>query len=140
LTAPTPPLCIIGLDHVVLRCADLDRTRDFYTRVLGCSLERVVESIGLHQLRAGAALIDLVPADRDGPGARAGEPADEGRNMDHFCLRVARGDWAILLEHLRAHGVTVSEPARRYGAEGQGESVYLEDPEGNIVELKAPPR
>jgi catechol 2,3-dioxygenase-like lactoylglutathione lyase family enzyme len=139
MTAPTPPVCILGLDHVVLRCADLARTRDFYTRVLGCSIERVVDSIGLHQLRAGAALIDLVPADRDGPAVVAGGCSMAGRNMDHFCLRIARCDWATLLEHLRAHGVTVSPPAQRYGAEGQGESVYIEDPEGNTVELKAPP-
>ncbi len=133
-----PPFALLGLDHVVLRCADLQRTLAFYRDVLGCSLERVVESIGLHQLRAGGALIDLVPADRDGPGEAAGAPTAGGRNMDHFCMRIARSDWPSVLAHLREHGVQVSEPARRYGAEGDGESVYLEDPEGNTVELKAP--
>ena len=82
--------------------------------------------------------IALVPADRDGPGEPAGEPVAGGRNMDHFCLRIARSHWPSVLEHLRAHGVEVDEPARRYGAEGDGESVYLRDPEGNTVELKAP--
>ena len=133
-----PPFALLGLDHVVLRCADLERTLAFYRDVLGCSLERVVESIGLHQLRAGGALIDLVPADRDGPGEAAGASTAGGRNMDHFCMRIARSDWPSVLAHLREHGVQVSEPARRYGAEGDGESVYLGDPEGNTVELKAP--
>ena len=69
---------------------------------------------------------------------RGAAPGREARNMDHFCLRIARGHWPAILEHLRASAVQVSDPARRYGAEGHGESVYLQDPEGNTVELKAP--
>ncbi|MHA1153987.1 MAG: VOC family protein [Alphaproteobacteria bacterium] len=122
---------IQGLDHVVLRVADLERAVRFYCEVLGCREERRVESISLVQLRAGAALIDLVPAE--------GTPEVAGGNMDHFCLRIDPFDEADLRAHLAAHGVDVGEVARRYGAEGDGPSLYLQDPDGNTVELKGPP-
>ena len=122
---------IQGLDHVVLRVADLERAVRFYCEVLGCREERRVESIGLVQLRAGAALIDLVPA--------GGTPETGAGNMDHFCLRIEPFDEAGLRAHLAAHGVEVGEVARRYGAEGHGPSLYLQDPDGNTVELKGPP-
>ncbi len=122
---------IQGLDHVVLRVADVERALRFYCEVLGCSEERRLESIGLVQLRAGAALIDLVPA--------AGTPEVAGGNMDHFCLRIEPFDEAQLRAHLAGHGVEVGEVARRYGAEGHGPSLYLQDPDGNTVELKGPP-
>ncbi|MCZ6862800.1 MAG: VOC family protein [Alphaproteobacteria bacterium] len=124
-------ITIKGLDHVVLRVADIDRAIRFYCEVLGCTEARRVESIGLVQLRAGAALIDLVPAD--------GAPDVAGGNMDHFCLRIDPFDEADLRAHLTAHGVEAGEVARRYGAEGQGPSLYLQDPDGNTVELKGPP-
>ena len=122
---------IQGLDHVVLRVADLDRAIRFYCEVLGCSEERQVESISLVQLRAGAALIDLVPAE---------EAPEAGRgNMDHFCLRIEPFDEASLRAHLASHAVEVGEVATRYGAEGDGPSLYIQDPDGNTVELKGPP-
>ncbi len=124
-------ITIKGLDHVVLRVADLDRAIHFYCEVLGCTEERRLESIGLVQLRAGASLIDLVPA--------KGAPEIAGGNMDHFCLRIEPFDEAELRTHLTAHGVDVGEVARRYGAEGHGPSLYLQDPDGNTVELKGPP-
>ena len=91
------------------------------------------------QLRAGRALIDLVPV--DGPLGRAGgaPPGREGRNLDHFCLRVEPFDEAALRTHLAAHGVAAGALERRYGAEGEGPSIYVSDPEGNVVELKGPP-
>jgi len=122
---------IQGLDHVVLRVADLERAVRFYCEVVGCREERRVESISLVQLRAGAALIDLVPAE--------GTPEVAGGNMDHFCLRIDPFDEADLRAHLAAHGVDVGEVARRYGAEGDGPSLYLQDQDGNTVELKGPP-
>ncbi len=122
---------IQGLDHVVLRVADVERALRFYCEVLGCREERRLESIGLVQLRAGAALIDLVPAD--------GTPEIGAGNMDHFCLRIEPFDEADLRAHLAGHGVEVGEVARRYGAEGHGPSLYLQDPDGNTVELKGPP-
>jgi glyoxylase I family protein len=121
-------LTIRGLDHLVLRVTDLRAMMAFYTDVLGCPIEKVQESLGLYQLRAGNALIDLVPV--DGPlGSKGGAaPGVEGRNLDHFCLRVDPFDAESILAHLRAHG-----------AEGQGPSIYVADPEGNVVELKGPP-
>ncbi len=107
---------IQGLDHVVLRVADVERALRFYCEVLGCSEERRLESIGLVQLRAGAALIDLVPAEGT-PEAPGGVPGSKtGGNMDHFCLRIEPFDEADLRAHLAGHGVEVGEVARRYGA------------------------
>ncbi len=126
---------IKGLDHVVLRVADLDRAIRFYCEVLGCTEERRVERIGLVQLRAGAALIDLIPA-----GGAPDPGADPGRaNMDHFALRIQPFDEAALRAHLESHGVEVGAVATRYGAEGHGPSLYIQDPDGNPVELKGPP-
>ena len=120
-----------GLDHVVLRVADLERAIAFYCGVLGCREERRVESINLVQLRAGASLIDLIPAES--------APQADGANMDHFALRIEPFDEAALRGHLESHGVEVGEFATRYGAEGQGPSLYIKDPDGNTVELKGPP-
>ncbi len=130
---------IRGLDHIVLRVADMERARRFYVDVLGCRVEKRQHRIGLLQLRAGLSLIDLV--DIDGKLGRAGgaAPGAEGRNMDHFCVRVEPYDEAALLTHLEAHGVRVGEAGRRYGAEGEGPSIYIFDPDGNTVELKGPP-
>lgn len=133
------PLALLGLDHVVLRTARPERMAAFYCGVLGCAVERRVDSLGLVQLRAGASLIDLV--DMAGPLGRAGgaPPGREGRNMDHFCVRVARFDAAAVSAALAAHGVAAPAWERRYGAEGFGPSLYIADPDGNVVELKGPP-
>ena len=130
---------IRDLDHLVLRVADLEPMLRFYVDALGCTLERRRDDLGLVQLRAGRALIDLVPV--DGPLGRAGgaPPGREGRNLDHFCLRVEPFDEAALRAHLAAHGVAAGALERRYGAEGEGPSIYVADPEGNVVELKGPP-
>jgi len=133
------PTRLLALDHVVLRVSDLDRARAFYCDVLGCSFEKWQENLGLLQLRAGSSLIDLIPL--DGPLGRMGGagPGQEGRNLDHFCLRIEPFDEAPLRAHLAAHGVEVGEVVQRYGAEGMGPSLYITDPDGNVVELKGPP-
>ncbi len=129
---------ILGLDHVVLRVTDLDRAREFYCEVLGCQVEVFQKKIGLLQLRAGDSLIDLVPV--DGVLGREGgaPPGTQGRNMDHFCLRVRPFDAGAIMAHLRDHGVDPGNVEQRYGAEGMGPSIYLRDPDGNVVELKGP--
>ncbi len=134
-----PPFHLLQLDHVVLRVRDTAVMQTFYCDVLGCTVERRQDAIGLLQLRAGSSLIDLV--DIDGKLGRMGgvAPGEEGRNMDHLCLRVDPFDRDVILAHLQAHGVRIGEFGSRYGAEGEGPSQYLFDPEGNVVELKGPP-
>lgn len=128
------------IDHLVLRVIDLERMTRFYCDVLGCTIDRRQDSLGLVQLRAGRSLVDLVPV--DGPIGRKGgaAPGSEGRNLDHFCLRVEPFDEASIRRQLQAHGVEAGPVESRYGAEGEGPSMYLTDPEGNVVELKGPPQ
>jgi catechol 2,3-dioxygenase-like lactoylglutathione lyase family enzyme len=123
-------LRVKGLDHVVLRVADMDRAIAFYEQVLGLHVERRLESIGLVQLRAGSAMIDLVPRTED---------ENDGRNMDHFAVQIEEMDVPALTAHLKRHGIDPGEVRRRYGAEGYGSSIYIADPDGNTVELKGPP-
>lgn len=129
---------IAGIDHVVLRVADADRAMAFYTKLLGCTLERKVEALGLYQLRAGDALIDLVTIDGEIGRKGGAAPGVAGRNVDHVALRIAPFDAAGLLKRLDRHGVSHGEVAVRYGAGGFGPSIYLEDPDGNRIELKGP--
>ena len=130
---------IRDIDHVVLRVSDLDRMLRFYCDVLGCNLERRKDDIGLVQLRAGRSLVDLVPVDGELGRAGGAAPGREGHNMDHVCFRLESFDEAALPRHLSAHGVKPGRVVTRYGAEGDGPSMYVEDPEGNTVELKGPP-
>jgi catechol 2,3-dioxygenase-like lactoylglutathione lyase family enzyme len=134
----TVPFALRAIDHVVLRVRNLDASLHFYCDVLGCSLDKVQEKIGLWQVRAGSSLIDLVPLDGM-LGKRGGaSPGTEGRNLDHFALQIKPFDEAIIRKHLAAHDIDVVESGQRYGAEGTGPSVYIVDPDGNTVELKGP--
>jgi catechol 2,3-dioxygenase-like lactoylglutathione lyase family enzyme len=133
------PIEIRGLDHVVLRVRDLDRALAFYCGALGCREERRSDALGLIQLRAGAHLIDLVVLDSPLGKAGGGPPAAGGRNLDHVCVQLARFDEDALREHLTAHGVEPGDVAPRFGALGMGPSMYIRDPDGNVVELKGPP-
>jgi len=129
-------LRVRGLDHLVLRVKDPAAMERFYVEVLGLTVERRTDSIGLLQLRAGAQLIDLVAV--DGTLGRQGgaAPGAEGRNLDHFCLNLEDFDLTRVEAHLKAHGAPVGESGRRYGAGGFGLSIYLTDPEGNGLELR----
>lgn len=127
-------LSIARIDHVVLHVSDLKAALSFYTNVLGCSVEREVESIGLVQMRAGASMIDLTP----GRDPAKDHPA--ARNMDHFCVRIEPWDESAIRAHLADHGITAGDTKSRHGAEGEGPSIYLDDPDGNMVELKGPAR
>ena len=129
---------IQAIDHVVLRVVDLQRVADFYLNVLGARWEKKQEAIGLYQLRVGTSLIDLVPVDGKLGAIGGAAPGREGRNVDHVCYRVFPWNGESVLAHLAAHGIT-GEIVSRYGAEGDGPSVYLSDPEGNNIELKGPP-
>jgi len=130
---------ILGIDHLVLRSGNVAAMLRFYVDVLGCTIEREQVELGLTQLRAGSGLIDLVAL--DGPLGRAGGagPGEQGRNLDHFCLRVSPFDPEALAARLRAQGAAPGPVEQRFGAEGLGPSLYVRDPDGNVVELKGPP-
>jgi glyoxylase I family protein len=130
----TAPFHIVGIDHIVLRATDPARLERFYVNLLGLSCER--RQAKLVQLRAGHALIDIVPADEAGPAG--GISRTGGANLDHLCLRVEPFDAAAIAVHFADNGVACGAPASRYGAQGKGLSIYLHDPEGNGVELKGP--
>ena len=88
----------------------------------------------MSHLRAGESIIDLVEVEKRGvPASGAG-----GLNLDHFCLRVEPFDQEAIVAHLKRHNVAMGPIRDRYGAEGNGVSIYLTDPEGNTVELKGP--
>jgi len=133
------PFSLRRLDHLVLRIADLDASLAFYCGVLGCTVERRQEAIGLTQLRAGRSLIDLVPLDGKLGAAGGAGPGAQGRNVDHFCLRIDPFDARAITAYLRDNGLSPGEVAPRFGADGKGPSIYLNDPDGNTIELKGPP-
>ena len=133
------PFSLRRLDHVVLRVRDVARMRGFYCDVLGCTLEREQAELGLTQLRAGDSLIDLVALDGALGKVGGAAPGAEGHNVDHFCLAITPYDEPALRRYLGAHGARLGVSGSRYGAEGEGPSLYLQDPEGNHLELKGPP-
>ena len=126
-----------SVDHVVLRVSDVERVGQFYIDVLGASWDRRRDDIGLHHLRLGTMMIDLVPV--DGAIGRMGgaAPGKEGRNVDHVAFKVRPWNGEAILARLRALGIDGAIESR-YGAEGDGPSIYIQDPEGNGVELKGP--
>jgi len=132
------PIQIAGFDHIVLRVRDKAAMLAFYEGVLGLSVDRDRPELGLTHVRAGSQMIDFVTL--DGPLGRHGGagPGDEGRNLDHFALQVRPFDEVAIRAYLAAHGVAVVEEGPRYGADGDGFSLYIRDPEGNTVELKGP--
>ena len=136
---PMPAFSVLRIDHVVLRVKDAERSIAFYRGVLGCAVEKRRDDLGLVHLRAGTSLIDLVP--HDGPLGRQGGAlaGAEGRNVDHVCLRIEPFDEAVIRTLMAEHGVAVNgEVQNNFGAEGNGPSIYVADPDGNTVELKGP--
>ena len=131
-------ISIREIDHVVLRVRDIDAMRRFYCDVLGATHVAYRPEFGMSHLRAGASMIDLVAVEGKLGKAGGAPPGRDGRNMDHLCLRVEPFDQAAIVAHLKRHGVEAGEIRRRYGAEGNGVSIYVTDPEGNTVELKGP--
>ena len=119
------------LDHLVLTVADIDRTRDFYERVLG--MEPVVFGEGRHALAFGTQKINLHEAGREfEPKAAAPTPGSAD-----LCF-LTNSSVAEVVEHLEANSVEIIEgPVRRTGATGPIKSVYFSDPDGNLLEVSS---
>lgn len=130
---------VLHIDHIVLRVTDLAAMQSFYVDVLGGELEKVQSDLGLYQIRLGNALIDLVTIDGKLGKAGGAAPGREGRNLDHLCFRIEPFDAGAVTRLLQREGYQPEPVAMRYGAEGIGPSIYVSDPEGNMVELKGPP-
>ena len=135
----TIPFNVQRLDHVVLRVSDLDRAEAFYRDVVGSEVVRRRDDLGLRHLRAGTSMIDLIAVDGK-LGQHGGTAAgDEGRNVDHLCLRIEPFDEAAIVHHLAKFGLAPHGPATsNFGAEGDGPSLYITDSDGNTIELKGP--
>ena len=135
MTLPAIPYRTKGLDHIVLRAKDIDRMLGFYRDVLGLPIAKHNKPLGLWHLKAGSSMIDLV--DMFGPlGKAEGPTPGEARNVDHLALKIEPFDETAILAYFDSKGV-YAEPAKtRFGADGDGPSIYLSDPEGNRVELK----
>ena len=133
---PKKQFQLLGIDHVVLRVRCLNSMLEFYQDVLGCKLVRSNEKLGLYHLSAGDAMIDLIPVDME-LGRKGGTaPGLEGHNVDHIALKIHPFDENEIRDYLFSKGIKVSDIETRFGAEGSGPSVYVEDPEGNSIELK----
>ena len=129
---------VAGIDHIVLRTTKLPAMLEFYTGILACEVERETSpKTGLTQLRAGNALIDLVVVDSLLGKLGGSAPGQTGNNLDHFCLQLKPISEEEMIAHLESNGVEVGEFDDRYGAQGFGRSVYVKDPEGNVVELRS---
>lgn len=135
----TNPIAVTGFDHIVLRIRDKETMIGFYRDILGLAVDWDRPELGLTHVRAGEQLIDLITL--DGPLGKMGGagPGAEGRNLDHFCLRVRPFEEAAIKAYLAANSVEIDSEGDRYGADGDGYSIYIRDPEGNLVELKGPP-
>jgi catechol 2,3-dioxygenase-like lactoylglutathione lyase family enzyme len=128
---------IVGIDHIVLRTSCLEQMLHFYRDLLGCEVERELPAeLGLVQLRAGSALIDLVTVDSELGRVGGGPPSASENNVDHFCLQLDALPEEELARYLADNGVEVGRFEKRYGAQGFGNSVYIRDPQGNTVELR----
>jgi catechol 2,3-dioxygenase-like lactoylglutathione lyase family enzyme len=121
------PLRVTGLDHVVLNVADVERSLAFYCDDLGLAPERVKE------WRGGEVLFPSVRVDESTIIDLLATPRT-GENADHLCLVVEPVD----LEAVKVSGrfEVVDGPATRFGARGDGTSLYVKDPDGNTVELR----
>ena len=121
-----PAVKVTGFDHIVLRCADVEASLAFYCDELGLAPERVDEwrqgEVLFPSVRIDpTTVIDLFGAERD------------GQNLDHFCLVIEPTD----LDALAARFPGAARADGLFGAQGFASSVYLQDPDGNTIELRS---
>ena len=135
------PFAFERLDHLVLRTENIEGLREFYLG-LGCTVVRdLTETIGLLQLRLGASMLDLVDVHGQLGQIGGAAPGRIGRNLDHFAVRVEPFDLDRILDFCRRLDITATPASQLLlGADGYGQAVHIEDPDGNRIELKGPPQ
>ena len=127
---------VTAMDHIVLNVRDMDRVLDFYQNVLGLEGER------LGEFRRGEAPFPSVRVNADTvidlfPVAGSEDELPGRSDLNHFCLVISAEDMPPLMAHLEAHGVKIEEgPVTRWGAHGNGTSIYFQDPEHRLVEVR----
>ena len=119
---------VSAIDHLVINVTDVERSLTWYTEMLGLGAERVGEwrsgAVPFPSVRVNeTSIIDLMKIERT------------GQNVDHFCLVVERADVEAISTDPRFH--IVQAPVERWGARGVGRSVYVTDPDDNVVELRS---
>ena len=125
-----------GIDHVVIRVHQSAPMLAFYCDILGASLVKKNPEIGLYHVSIGNSMIDLIPVD-GALGLKGGaSPGKEGHNVDHIAIKVSPFDEEKIKSYLLSHRIEAEETVIRFGAEGNGPSIYIRDPEGNGIELK----
>ncbi len=131
-----PLVKITEMDHIVLRVKDVEESLRFYTQVLGMPAERVEQwragEIRFPSARLNAdTIIDFFASDQQ-PIAKDGV-----RNQDHYCMVIEPTDMEELKAKFEALGVEIQAgPGKRWGSHGDGISLYIYDPDDNVVELR----
>ena len=127
---------ITEMDHIVLRNQDVEVSLRFYTEVLGMQAERVEQwragEVRFPSARINAdTIIDFFGTDQEPIGK------DGAKNQDHFCMVIEPTDMEELKAKFEAMGVEIQAgPGKRWGSHGDGISLYIYDPDGNVVELR----
>lgn len=117
---------IIAIDHLVLRTTKHNEMLYFYCEILGCNIERETSTeLGLTQLWAGAALIDLVEVDSQLGKLGGSPPSLFNNNLDHFCLQLKAISNDAMVSYLSSFGLKFENFANRYGTQGFGDSYIL---------------
>jgi len=131
-----PLVKITEMDHIVLRVKDVEESLRFYTEVLGMKSERVDQwragEIRFPSARINAdTIIDFFGSDQE-PIAKEGV-----KNQDHYCMVIEKTDMEALKAKFEAIGVDIQAgPGKRWGSHGDGTSLYIYDPDNNVVELR----